>query len=195
MATQNSLPDTWSSCATPEISVSGISPFLLPSTDFFPLLNTVIQREMNRTAKCMWDRWRGLGRSPLLNPKLCECGVCALQAYSSCRDTESLPVSLSLHPLLLLISSVLGPLSLSPPHHLCDPPPLSRMVIGVKVYKGPAHPNGPCMSLIKHSLPIGAPPSPHPAFSVFSFLSRPSAGWATTLEFLQALSQCHPAQV
>lgn len=99
----------------------------------------------------------------------------ALQAYSSCRDTETLPVSLSLRPLLLLISSVLGPLP-APPHHLCVPPSLSRMVIGVKVYKGPAGPNGRCMSLIKHSLPIGAPPSSHPAFSFFSFLSRPSAG-------------------
>lgn len=32
---------------------------------------------------------------------------CALPAYSSYWDTQSLPVSLSPHPLLLLISSVL----------------------------------------------------------------------------------------
>ncbi len=57
----------------------------------------------------------------------------------------------------------------------------SRTVIVVRVHEGLAGPTGwsvLCMSLIKHSFLIGAPPPPHP--SVFlSSLSRPcNAQWA-----------------
>lgn len=58
---------------------------------------------------------------------------------------------------------------------------LSREVIGVRVYEGLASPTGQpvlCMSLIKHSFLIGAPPPSHPSFFLSS-LSRPcDAQWA-----------------